>query len=251
MIEMGIIPYKGSEIVTTSINGVVYVAMKPFVDAMGLNWDTQNEKLKMDDRFNYTLKGIVAKDGKNREMMCLEVYQLPAFLYSINPNKVRKDLKNKIIAFQSETFKVINEYWNSKEVTMKTFKGKSLHHVIIGLKSAMKRKDERIKVLENKLLTLPLGKNLDEKVQYIIKQTEETLKESIPDNNGLWLFFQNRASYSVKYIKYLKIGGSEWEKFALSEIEKYENKYHEAKEAQLSAENQRNLSKKFIKEKDR
>ncbi len=38
------IPYQGTELVTALVDDVVYVAMKPFVEAMGLDWRRQSQK---------------------------------------------------------------------------------------------------------------------------------------------------------------------------------------------------------------
>lgn len=125
-IETEIIPYRGMELLTRKVNNIVWVALKPIVNAIGLDWMSQSVKVKNDIRFNYSVIPMVGADGKNREMLSLDAYQIPAFLYSINPNKVRKDLRETIISFQNETFKVINEYWNNKS----TFQGKSIPHQI-------------------------------------------------------------------------------------------------------------------------
>jgi len=115
--ETAVIKFHHSEILTAKENGKVYVALKPIVDGMGLEWARQSDKVKSDDRFNYRLMYMVAKDGKTREMGSLRLDQLAGFLYSINPNKVKAELKDKIIAFQKETFNVINDYWNKGYVS--------------------------------------------------------------------------------------------------------------------------------------
>jgi len=106
----------GADVITAidETTDIVYVAMKPLVDAMGLDWNSQREKAQNDERFNYRLIPMVGLDSKIREMGSLALDHLPAFLYSINPNKVRKDLRDTIIAFQYETFGVINAYWRNK-----------------------------------------------------------------------------------------------------------------------------------------
>jgi len=114
--RMEFISVVGTELMTAmDDNSVVYVAMKPLINGMGLDLNSQFEKLKNDSRFNYGVIPMVGLDGKTREMGSLALDHLPAFLYSINPNKVRKDLRETIIAFQNETFAVINAYWRGKQ----------------------------------------------------------------------------------------------------------------------------------------
>jgi hypothetical protein len=93
--------------------GKTYVALKPIVEGMGLDWWSQLRKIKEDDRYSLMTIPYITKGG-TQEMVSLDADHLPAFLYSINPNRVRKDLRDRIITFQRETFAVINAYWRKK-----------------------------------------------------------------------------------------------------------------------------------------
>jgi len=113
--ETGIIEFQDSSFTTAKdeVTQIIYLAMKPFVEAMGLSWKSQMVKLKSDNRFE--LKEIdYQTSGGIQSMLSLAMDHLPAYLYSINPNKVRKDLKEIILTFQAETFGVINSYWREK-----------------------------------------------------------------------------------------------------------------------------------------
>ncbi|MCQ8140326.1 phage antirepressor N-terminal domain-containing protein, partial [Vibrio parahaemolyticus] len=70
-----------------------YVAMKPIVANIGIDWHSQRQKLN--DRFASTAVEItsVAEDGKLRDMTCLPLKKLPSWLYSISPNKVAPELR--------------------------------------------------------------------------------------------------------------------------------------------------------------
>jgi len=111
--QTGIIEFQGKELLTAKDveSGKVYVAMKPIVQNMGLSWGRQSDKITSDVR--YTQMRIPYKTtGGTQEMLSLPTDQLAGFLFSINPNKVRKDLRDRIIAYQQETFNAINDYWN-------------------------------------------------------------------------------------------------------------------------------------------
>lgn len=97
-------------------SGVVFVAMKPLIEGMGLDWSGQRKKIVGDNRYRHMSIPYDTSSGV-QEMLSLATDHLPAFLYSINPNKIREDLRDKIIAFQSETFAVINSYWREKRVS--------------------------------------------------------------------------------------------------------------------------------------
>lgn len=53
----------------------------------------------------------VAQDGKNREMLCIPIKKLNGWLFAINPNKVRPDLKQRLEEYQEECFLALWDYW--------------------------------------------------------------------------------------------------------------------------------------------
>ncbi len=97
-------------------NGDVWVALRPIVNALGLDWGTQRKKLKNLKEKGIALKATPLKDvnGKTQEMLTINLYDLPVYLYSININKVRPELRDKIKKFQVETTHAIREYWKNK-----------------------------------------------------------------------------------------------------------------------------------------
>ncbi|WGL77967.1 phage antirepressor N-terminal domain-containing protein [Serratia marcescens] len=106
------VQFHGQSIITAMVSGVAYVAMKPIVDNIGLSWASQVQKmLKMKDKFNYVDIDMVASDGKNRLMGCIPLRKLNGWLFSINPAKVRADIRDKLISYQEECFTVLHDYW--------------------------------------------------------------------------------------------------------------------------------------------
>jgi len=112
--QTGIIEFHGKALLTAKDieSGRVYVAMRPIVEGMGLSWGSQFDRINKDKRFDIKTVDFTGKDNKPRKMMSLATEHLAGWLYSINPNKVRKDLRETIIAYQKETFNAINDYWN-------------------------------------------------------------------------------------------------------------------------------------------
>lgn len=88
-----------------------YVAMKPVVENIGLDWKSQHVKLT--EKFNSVMVEITTTgaDGKQYSMTCLPLRKIAAWLYSVNPNKVAPDLRQKIIRYQDECDDVLWNYW--------------------------------------------------------------------------------------------------------------------------------------------
>lgn len=95
-------------------NGEPYTPVRPFCDALGLNWAAQT--IKLNQRFKTTVSLIetVASDGKKREMLCLPLRKLPAYLYSIDPEKVKPAIRAKVELYQGECDEVLWRHWSGQ-----------------------------------------------------------------------------------------------------------------------------------------
>ncbi|EIR2564604.1 phage antirepressor Ant [Escherichia coli] len=106
------VPFNGQQIITAMAAGVAYVAMKPIVENLGMSWSTQQTKLmKQISKFNCVHMNMLAADGKLRKLLCLPLKKLNGWLFSINPEKVRADIRDKLIQYQEECFTVLHDYW--------------------------------------------------------------------------------------------------------------------------------------------
>lgn len=105
------VPFYDSELYVVSYNGEPYTPMKPIVEGMGMAWQSQLEKIKQ--RFSSTVTEIVmvAGDGKLRTMICLALRKLAAWLNTISPNKVRPEIRDRVIRYQEECDDVLYDYW--------------------------------------------------------------------------------------------------------------------------------------------
>ncbi|HCQ0565866.1 TPA: phage antirepressor Ant [Escherichia coli] len=109
------VPFHGTNLFLVGINNEPYVPMKPVVEGMGLVWAAQFVKLKQ--RF---AKGIVEIEipsaGGKQLMTCLAFRKFAAWLSSIQPNKVRPEIRDKVIHYQEECDDVLYEYWTKGHV---------------------------------------------------------------------------------------------------------------------------------------
>lgn len=107
-----LVPFHGNTLYLVEHDGEAYTPMKPIVEGMGLTWQAQHRKLA--ERFKSTITEMmmVAEDGKQRLMTCIPLRKLTGWLYTISPNKVRPELRARIIAYQEECDDVLWDYWN-------------------------------------------------------------------------------------------------------------------------------------------
>lgn len=112
--------FHGDHLATFEHDGQHYVAMRPVVEALGMSWGSQSDKLRGNrGKFNCTDIGTVASDGRERSMLSMPIRKLPLWLASINPNKIHDEhRKAKIVLYQEESAVALHDYW-TKGVAIK------------------------------------------------------------------------------------------------------------------------------------
>ncbi|EKD7432533.1 hypothetical protein K9U00_06960 [Escherichia coli] len=82
--------------------GATYVAMRKIVENIGIDWTGQSVKLrKQKEKFGCRDISIPSKGGVQK-MLCIPLKKLNGWLFSINPEKVRADIRDKLIQYQDE-----------------------------------------------------------------------------------------------------------------------------------------------------
>ncbi len=111
------VPFHGAELYVVNHNGEPYTPMKPIVEGMGMDWASQFTKIKQ--RFKTSIVKITMQlpgDEQCREIICLALRKLAGWLQTISPNKVRPEIREKVIQYQEECDDVLYEYWTKGHV---------------------------------------------------------------------------------------------------------------------------------------
>ncbi|EPE3084101.1 phage antirepressor N-terminal domain-containing protein [Morganella morganii] len=132
------VPFHGDNLYVVNYNGQPYVPMKPIVEGMGLDWMGQYRKLTQ--RF---AKGIeemsIPTKGGEQSMLCLALRKLAGWLHTISPNKVKPEIRDKVIRYQEECDDVLYEYWTTGEVKKKPNFRQSTAKELIPLRQTAER----------------------------------------------------------------------------------------------------------------
>lgn len=132
------VPFHGNNLYVVNFNGEPYVPMKPIVEGMGLTWQSQFEKLKQ--RFSKGITEIVIPSkGGEQSMLCLALRKLAGWLHTISPNKVKPEIRDKVIKYQEECDDVLYEYWTTGEVKAKANARQSTAKELIPLRQTAER----------------------------------------------------------------------------------------------------------------
>lgn len=93
-----------------------YIEMRSIVENIGLDWGAQLKRIKRNNILNSTMviMTTVAKDGKNREIICLPLGYLNGWLFGIDTNRVKPEIKGKLEQYQLECFDVLYNHFMPK-----------------------------------------------------------------------------------------------------------------------------------------
>lgn len=109
------ISFHGDTIYVVNHQGEPFAPIKPVIENMGLYWETQNKKLLHNKvRWGVVIMTIPSASGLQKTL-CIPVRKLAGFLATINPNKVRNELRAKIIRYQNECDDALWNYWTKGE----------------------------------------------------------------------------------------------------------------------------------------
>lgn len=108
------VDFHDQSIVAILHDGKLHVALKPLVENIGLQWEAQYKRLQRNLVLKSTMSvmDMVAEDGKTREMLCLPLSMLNGWLFGVDVNRVREEIRPKLISYQRECFDVLWQYWN-------------------------------------------------------------------------------------------------------------------------------------------
>ena len=114
------VTFHGDTIFCATYQNQPYTAMKPIVENMGLDWRSQQRKLSgCAERWGVVIMTIPSSSG-DQQTLCMPVRKLPAFLNTINPKKVRPELRERIELYQNESDDVLWEYWTNQQNSLPT-----------------------------------------------------------------------------------------------------------------------------------
>lgn len=106
------VPFYGNELITVEQSGEIYVAMKPVVEGIGIDWYSQYRKIISSQRYSHMTIPFETVGGK-QDMIFLPLKKLNGWLFSINADKCRPDIRQRVKTYQEECFQVLYEYFHN------------------------------------------------------------------------------------------------------------------------------------------
>ena len=130
------------------------VVVKDICEHIGLNAKGQIKKIQADESYESKLIKVQTRGGL-QEVFTIPLSKLNGWLFSINPNKVKPEIKEKLIEYKKECFNVLNNYFNKGiAVNQKAPAETDLQKIL----NQMEKQNQEIQNLKNQLVLKESGK---------------------------------------------------------------------------------------------
>lgn len=157
--EISFVNFHGNAVPTILYNAEPHVGMKAICEQMGLDWEGQRQRILRDEILQTTtcMIQVVAQDGKKREMVTLPLEMFNGWLFGIDANRVKPEIKGTILAYQRECFKVLYNHWHGKNT---------------GSSSPIRLHETRVKLLKelHKADTQPMRESIYQSLQAVSQE---------------------------------------------------------------------------------
>ena len=99
-------------------DGEVLIPLRPIVEGLGLDWAAQTRRINRDPVLS-EVKGVAvtATPGGDQEMLCLPLDYISGFLFGVNANRVKPELKERVILYQKNCYKALAEAFKDGRLT--------------------------------------------------------------------------------------------------------------------------------------
>jgi P22_AR N-terminal domain len=121
MSKLSLIHFNNQSIQVAMHDGKPYVAMKSIVENIGLDWSAQAQRIK---RHAVLRRGVVmitipSKSGI-QELVALPLSMLNGWLFGIDTNRVKPEIRDTLIQYQFECFDVLYRHFMPKAAELES-----------------------------------------------------------------------------------------------------------------------------------
>ena len=113
--------YEDTVVAVRLESGEIYVPIRPICDNLGVTLAGQRERINRDPVLSDIVTSVsVTLTQQAREMLCIPLKFVPGWLFGINANRVKPELRDRIIRYQRECYDVLFEAFAEGRLTTDT-----------------------------------------------------------------------------------------------------------------------------------
>lgn len=122
-VNLNTVVFNDKELQVEIVDGEPYVALKPIVEDLGLDWSAQYRRVKRDLVLQKAIAMVaMANSQHGQEMLLIKLKMLPGWFFTIDNSSVSEGVRDRLIKYQEEVYDVIYEYF---------FSGYALNHRVL------------------------------------------------------------------------------------------------------------------------
>jgi len=117
-VEQKQVEFYGDDITAVRVeDGTIYIPVRPLCDLLGLDWSGQRQRIVRDAVLSQEAKGVGVMTtpsdsgvgGGRQEMLALPLDYISGFLFGVNAARVKEEIRDRLIRYQRECYKVLAE----------------------------------------------------------------------------------------------------------------------------------------------
>jgi len=120
-VRYAVVPVAGSDLLTMTVDGEVYVAMRPCVEALGLDWSNEYRRITKDPILSSSVVNLTTEPPHRREVLCLPLRMWHGWLFKLNLNTINERARPIVEGMQVEGYQVLHDYWTKGYATNPSF----------------------------------------------------------------------------------------------------------------------------------
>lgn len=99
-------------------SGEVLIPLRPICDNLGVAWSPQRRRINRDAVLSEEVISVtVTVTQQGREMLCLPLKYVPGWLFGINAERVKPEIRERLIRYQRECYDVLSEAFQEGRLT--------------------------------------------------------------------------------------------------------------------------------------
>lgn len=98
----------------------IYVPIRPLCNFLGIAWTAQRQRILRDPVLSEEMRPVIVTitgTGQEVETLCLPLDYLNGFLFGINATRVKEEIRERLIRYQRECYKVLSEAFKEGRLT--------------------------------------------------------------------------------------------------------------------------------------
>jgi hypothetical protein len=125
VVEQKEVRFYGDDVMAVRVSdGGIFVPVRPICERLGVTWPSQRNRIMRDavlaeevSTLSVFVMNTQGEGGQQRDMLCLPLDYVSGFLFGINADRVSPDIRDKLVRYQRECYKVLSAAFQEGRLT--------------------------------------------------------------------------------------------------------------------------------------